>query len=56
MTQEEFKLLKENNEILKYILQYIIELNSYRGTEDIKDLVTNLIANLYANNRLSNKL
>lgn len=53
MTEEIYKLCKENNEMLKQILEYIniIDSNDYRNTEDIKNLVTNLVANMYINSK-----
>lgn len=53
MIEEIYKLCKENNEMLKQILEYInkIDSNDYRNTEDIKNLVTNLVANMYINNK-----
>lgn len=53
MIEEIYKLCKENNEMLKQILEYInkIDSNDYRNSEDIKNLVTNLVANMYINNK-----
>lgn len=43
------KLLRENNEMLQYLISYIIKLESERNNEDVKDLVSNIVANIFAN-------
>lgn len=47
MEEEQLKLLKENNAMLKAILTYLINKNSDTNiaNEDIKNFIINLVAN-----------
>lgn len=51
MNSEILRLLKENNELLKYIVKYIEKVDSpqHKDYEDVKDFITNLVANMYIN-------
>lgn len=49
---EAYRLIKENNEMLKRICRWLdkIESDEYRMGEDIKSLAINIMADLGANN------
>lgn len=49
MTDEELRLLRENNIMLKVICRYLAENNKNNLSEDLKNLLSNLVSNLYIN-------
>lgn len=51
MTEEEHKLLVENNQMLKFICNYIYSQYYNSSSNDMKDFTMNVIANMIANGR-----
>lgn len=51
MTEEEHKLLKENNEMLRFIINYICSQQYNSSAIDMKDFTMNVIANMISNGR-----
>lgn len=49
MTEEEYRLLVENNQMLKFICNYIYSQYYNSSSNDIKDFMMNVIANVVAN-------
>ena len=51
MTEEEHRLLVENNQMLRYICSYLYSQQYHSSSNDIKDFIMNVIANVGANRR-----